>query len=509
MKAFGRYGRCVLAAALSCLLVAGCAPPPLAPAPQVALCRLERDAFVRHVRFLADPRLGGRMTATGGNDEAGEYIAGQFADAGLKPGGTDGGWFQIFEVSNCRVAAAGTSLQFTHAGKTFRARLHEGFAPMAAGTNGAFRAPLVFAGYGVHNRIRGYNDYASVSARGAVVMLLKGEPHNEYGSSRWALAGKWTRLASTRYKLAEAARQGAVAALLVTPPDISKKHDPLDDVLGDATGPIPAMRISRSFADRLLAPTGRNVAGLVRQIHAGGKEASLAVGGLVEGKVSLKPGRGRNVIGLLPATSGGSSGPVVIIGAHYDHLPAGGALARDRGFGVRPGANDNASGVAAMLMLASAVSLLPERACTYVFIAFSGEEIGPFLGSKHFVAHPTVNLDRLALMVNIDEVGRLGGNKLLLLGSTQSGPVRGALAGAARDVTTLKTIRLPITSKNRWSDQAPFAKVGLKTLFVHAGMSGDHHTMRDTAELLDNDGAVRITRFIFEFIRYLNAAHAR
>ena len=161
-----------------------------------------------------------------------------------------------------------------------------------------------------------------------------------------------------------------------------------------------------------------------------------------------------------------------------------------------------------MLMLAAGLSRLPQRACAYVFIAFSGEEIG-FFGSKYYVAHPTVDLDRLALMVNIDQVGRLRNSRLLLLGSTLSGPIRDALAGACRSMPTLKTIRLPLTSKKRWSDQAPFAKAGLPTLFVHAGIPPERHTMRDTTVLLNNDGAIRIARFTFEFIRYLDAAYYR
>ena len=512
MRALCRFARRIPAAALPFLLIAGCAPAtlPLGPAPKDALDQLDLDKFVSHVRFLADPRLGGRMTGTAGNDEAAEYIAKRFMQIGLKPGGPDGGWFQDFAAPNCRVPAPGTSLRFTHGGKGVVARLHEGFAPMAAGTNGVFRAPLVFGGYGVRNRSRGYNDYASVSARGAVVMLLQGEPHDENGRSRWARAGKWTRLASTGYKLAEAARQGAVAALLVTPPDIAPKHDPLYQVLGEAKGPIPAARISRALADKLLAPCGRTVADLVRQIHSGGKPASVAVGGLIEGKILLEVGRGRNVIGLLAATSGAAAvGPVVIIGAHYDHIPASGARAVDEGFGVRPGADDNASGVGVMLMVAAAAARLGERACTYVFIAFSGEEIGRFFGSKHYVAHPTVDLDRLALMVNLDQVGRLRNDRLLVLGSTLSRRVRGPLAGASRSVPTLKTTMLPVTSKKRWSDQAPFANAGLRTLFFHARMPPERHTMRDTADLLNNEGAVRIARFVFEFIRYLDAAYSR
>ena len=481
--------------------LSGCAAARLEPAPPAAVRELSAGAFAAHVALLADESLGGRMTGTAGNDAAAEYIAGQFAQADLKPGGPDGTWYQWFPVSKIRTPGPRCALTVEGQGPMAPGR---DFSPMAAGTGGPFDAPLVFAGYGLRNRVRGYDDYARVSARGSVVMVLQGEPHDATGQSKWALPGKWTRVSSTGFKLKYAARRGAVAVLLVTPPAIAPRHDPLYDVLGRGDGPVPAMRISRAAADRMLGAegSGKTVAGLVAAIHRTGKPASLALGKKVAGVVDLRAGRGRNVIGVLPAGAG-SGGKTVVLCAHYDHIPASGQKAADRGFGVRPGADDNASGTAALILLARALARAGGRRCTYVFIACSGEEIG-LLGSRHFTAHPTIDLARLAVTINFDQIGFVRNGKAMLIGRVLAGPVLRALRGAQAHNPGMRLTHVPMTGKVNWSDQAPFARVGSDTLFFHAGRTRHYHSRTDTADRLNNDGAACLIRLAFEFVRHLD-----
>ena len=502
------------AAAMLAGLLAGCGAGSLPPAPPAALEQITPEAFAAHVGVLADPNLGGRMTGTPEHDRAGEYIVRQFDAAGLKPAGDDGGWYQPFPAANLRVPAKGCFLSYRRAdgpSGPARAMLHAEFSAMASGTSGAFRGPLVFAGYGVHNRIRGYDDYASVSAAGAVAMVLQGEPHDRAGRSRWGVGTPWTRLASVDYKLHKAAEEGALAVLVVTPPDISPEHDPLCDVLGDGTGPLPAMRISRALADRLLAAggKGRTLAELVRRIHETNQPMSLPVGVEVAGEVDLAPGAGRNVIGSLPPEQG-SGGPVVVIGAHYDHIPPTGRLAKDkaRGFGVRPGADDNASGVSAMVVVARALARTPGRRCTFLFVAFSGEEIG-FLGSKHFAAQPTVGRDRLAAMVNIDQVGHVRNGRVMVIGRTETGPCARAVRLAAGQVPDLEVARVPFANRHGWSDQAAFALAGIPTLFFYCGRTKLYHTMDDTADRIAAPAAASVARLIYHTARALDATLLR
>jgi hypothetical protein len=498
--------RCLTVLALAAVLLSACActGPHLPAAPQEASAGLTPETFARHVAFLADPVAGGRMTATPGDDRAATYVQSQFAAAGLKPGGPDGTWFQSFPLGHVLVPGPGCSLEIGGA----RAELGRDFLPIARGCDGAFECPLVFAGYGIHNDFRRYNDYASVVAGLSVVMVLQGEPHDAAGHSAWTSAGKWTDLASTEYKLREAVAQGAAAVLLVTPPDISPANDPLEDVLQYERIGIPAMRISRELADRLLraSPQKRGLAEVVERMRTTRSPDSFALGCRARGALNLAKARGRNVIGVLPADSGPGATAVVIC-AHHDHLPATGQLAWDHGFGVRPGADDNGSGTAALVMLADALARIPGRKCTYVFLSTTGEEIG-FQGSTYYADHPTVALESIALMVNFDQIGFVRHDQILLLGQPDSPPVGSAIASVRQwHNPGLDIVRIPFVSDSHWSDQAPFVRKGIEVLFFFAGITGDHHehhAQADTPDRLNNDGAAKTIRLAMEILRNLD-----
>ncbi|MCG3179559.1 MAG: hypothetical protein BIFFINMI_01896 [Phycisphaerae bacterium] len=492
----------------------GCARPDADPTPSAAAALMTPTDFAAHVNFMARPQLGGRVAATAGNRVAADYIAGQFSRIGLTPTGDDGGYFQAFVNERLQTPADGCSLSFQpptppgqppgQAPAPLVGRLSEDFAPSAQGQLGAFAAPLVFAGYGLHNHVRRYDDYATLSARGAVVMILAGEPHDRAGRSRWALDGRWTHLAELPYKLRLARERGAVAALVVTPETLMPVDD-IDDVLGDVTGALPAVRITQRFADRILAAAGetRSVAQLVEQTHRENGPVCFALGGTLVGKVALRDGACRNVLGLLPPNAD-DDGRVIIVGAHYDHIPATGQLSRDDGPGVRPGADDNASGVATMLLLARALSATAGRRCTFLFAAFDSEEIG-FAGSRHYVRRPSRPLDRVALMVNIDQDGYVGSRGVMLLGSTLDPDFSGVVARAARQGAPRVTA-VPVTSSRHWSDQAAFVRAGVPTLFLYGYPTRAYHARLDRPERVDAEGGTAATRLLYRILHALRAS---
>ena len=488
----------MVAAAIG-IAMAGCAAVDAGPAPAAAMACFEAAQAQRDVAALAAERFGGRMAGTAGAAHAQAFVADRFRALGLQPAGGDG-YFQAFELEG---VLTGSDRSGLHIGDGPPATMGTDFQTVARGCDGGFDAPVVFAGYGVNNRIRLYDDYERVSASGAVALLLLGEPHDESGQSLWALKGRQTRLAGLEYKLRQAQRQGAVAALLVAPPALSGEPDVLDDVLGDGAGPLPALRISRATADRLLAPAGQSISRLVEQIRRTGQPAGMALGVKASGTAILIEAQGRNVVGRLPP-DGPDSGKVVVVAAHLDHLPATGQLARDRGLGVRPGADDNASGVAALLQIAAAMGQTPGRRVTYLFVAFDAEEIG-FQGSRHFVAEPPVDLDRIAAMVNLDQVGHVR-SRLLLLGSTAAGPVARAIGGARRYAGDVRLAPLPITNGLGWSDQMAFARQGIPTLFAHASLGPAYHSRGDRPETLSDQGIAAAAGAVYQVLRHVEVA---
>lgn len=450
------------------------------------------------VNHLASPQYAGRMTATPHARKAGLYITRQFRRAGLNPGATRDCYFQNFICDKLETPAKNSSLKIGNQNFT----LGRDFSPMAAGIAGSFDAPIIFAGYGVENRWRNFYDYKKVSAAGCVVMILLGEPHFPTGQSKWALQGKQTRLANLKYKLNLAKKKGAVGALVVCPKTLSI-YDPIYNVLDD-TAPIPAMRITRKVADKILKQAGKKqtINQIVSRVNSTGKTVNFPLGLKATGSAFFKEGRCRNVVGKLDATEiNPQSAKTIVIGAHYDHLPfLGYKTARDLSPALRAGADDNASGVACLILLAKKLSKA-KRNFNYIFVAFSGEEVG-FYGSKHFVNRPPVPLDKIDLMINLDQIGRLTNDRILVIGSSLEAPYKNLLTQADANINPINIFPLPVKNASYWSDNAPFVKKKIDTLFFYGGF-GDfsYHTRRDVPQTINYKGIVQTADLIFDFLK--------
>jgi hypothetical protein len=209
----------------------------------------------------------------------------------------------------------------------------------------------------------------------------------------------------------------------------------------------------------------------------------------------------KNVVGFLPGRKAEWAGQSVVVGAHYDHLGLGWPDVHREDTGrVHPGADDNASGVAVLLELARVLGKTwqPER--TVVFVAFSGEEAGR-LGSQYYVTHATrFPVTQSLGMLNFDAVGRLGQNKLLILGaaSAREWPhiFRGAsyVTGAAVE---------PVASDWGGSDHTSFLDAGVPAVQLSSGPHGDYHRPTDTVEKIDAQGLVSTAAVAREALIYL------
>ncbi len=208
----------------------------------------------------------------------------------------------------------------------------------------------------------------------------------------------------------------------------------------------------------------------------------------------FKGGTGRNVVGLLPGRERG--GAVIVIGAHYDHLglggPMSGSLAPDT-VAVHHGADDNASGTAALLEVARAVTSGPRPAASVLFVAFTGEEEG-LLGSNYFASHPPIPLARVRAMLNMDMVGRLRRGKLLVYGTAtaQEWPQILAKADAGKDSLALSEIGDGYGA----SDHTSFYQRDVPVLHFFTNVHADYHKPSDTLDKLDYPGIDRVAGLV-------------
>ncbi|PQO42364.1 M20/M25/M40 family metallo-hydrolase [Blastopirellula marina] len=241
--------------------------------------------------------------------------------------------------------------------------------------------------------------------------------------------------------------------------------------------------------------------------RAAGSRGGRAAGNYLQqlfAKYGLKPagdggtyfqlfhGGSRNILGLLPGQADDGTGDLIIVGAHYDHVGYGNRKNSFGPFGyVHNGADDNASGTAALLEVVQALTEIKERPRhSILFVLWDGEEAG-LLGSKYWVDHPTVDLERVRLYLNLDMVGRLRPQGVEVYGTRTVPGMRQAIARANASNGLKLDFRWEMTDN---SDHYTFFLRSIPTLMFHTGLHEDYHRPQDDAHLINNEGIERVAR---------------
>ncbi|MCA9243585.1 MAG: M28 family peptidase [Phycisphaerales bacterium] len=462
--------------------------------------------YIDHIKILASDAFEGRGTGAHGNDLASEYISKHFAEYGLQPMGTDG-WFQPFDVHSRKVLVEDHAL-FEVKGMDNKWKIRQDWItfPMSAmdGADGALEAPLAFCGFGIAADEFNYDDYTHFNVEGKAVIVFRYEPKGDDPDAKFG--GKTASAHSTFVrKCRVAADRGAVALIIVNPPDRDDSNT--DDLYTFDPGNtrttyrLPLIQIKRDVADAILAKAG---APSLSELHAecqAGNQASRDLNLTMRLKTGLEYLKARNVIGYLPGD--GSTDEIIVVGAHYDHegIKPPGFYNAEGPPAIHNGADDNASGTAGLLELARTLASGPKLRRNLLFITFAGEEMG-LLGSRHFVEHPTVSLDRVRAMLNFDMIGRYGQHRFELWGTTTADefPELTARVGERLGVEFKTPQSKSIDELFGRSDHAPFFEAGIPVMFPFTGLHREYHRPEDDWELIDADGAVHVLDFVREIL---------
>jgi aminopeptidase YwaD len=555
------------------------------------------DNLRAHVRYLASDELEGRRTGTAGAQKAAGYIAAEFKRLGLRPGaaaaiefnggksvGSFNSYLQLFPYVAAVALGKGNAMSFTpragsapqnaHAAASVDLRLGEDWSPIAWSANARVeRAPVVYVGYGITASELNHDDYAGVDARGRVVVAFAGTPDGDNPH------GQFARFEDLRFKAA-AARDHGAAALLVITREANFKDDRLtrlrvDENLaaaGDAG--IPVALISRQVARRAVEAAAVPLVTfekLEQSANAADAQAAVAKdGGAAQGATSTPPPPqtknsslalhniafslqtdiarreqpAYNVVGVLEGSDAKLRGEAIVVGAHYDHLGRGGegSLAAREG-DVHHGADDNASGVSSLLELARIFATsTPKPRRTIVFVAFSGEEEG-LIGSSYYVKNPVVPLAQTVAMINMDMIGRLKDDKLIVGGVGTAAEWRSVVEDANTDMNLTVNVKgvppsqrapgdIPVVTgsngnviatanpKPRFaltlnedgygpSDHSSFYSKQVPVLFLWTGTHEDYHKPTDTADRVNYEGLARVAAFARDVVRAVDDAEKR
>jgi hypothetical protein len=493
---------CLLAAILS----AGCRSQSTAPA---QLQPASTELIRRSIEYLASDDMEGRGPGTAGLDAASNYIAAYFKALGLQPPPGQISYFQPFHYITVNGVDPKTNLKT--ADKSWKPT--DDFNPLAISAEKDFQGPITFVGYGItadkdkDGKPINYNDYAGFDLHGKVALALRFEPVDSSGKSRLSPDG-WSDHAALVEKAKLAAEHGATALLIVHPPTA---HGPemlasISRRFGERPAPIPVIHIKQYIAEHLLKSAG---AGDL-QTHQASIDNTFTPKSFALNNVTISGGVAlnrsnfelNNVQAFLPA-KGKRAREFIVIGAHYDHLGRGGqgSLAQYSGQ-IHHGADDNASGTAALMELARLLSAGPPLQRSILFIAFSGEEEG-LLGSQHWVAEPPIPLKQVVAMLNMDMVGRVKNNALLVGGTGTAAPFD--------DILQHIDEQSPLEFKSTWrngiapSDNTSFVAREIPVLFFFSGTHADYHRPTDTADKINYTSEAEVINVAAKVITELSS----
>ncbi len=442
---------------------------------------IDADRITETVRTLASDAFEGRAPGTPGETKTVDYLIARFKALGLEPGGTNGDWTQAVPLLHTRLGTP-TKLGTTRGGQ---------FRPLATAQDIylttlqprdralADGAPLVFVGYGIDAAERGWDDFKGADLKGKVAVFLINDPDFEavagedaigkFGGRAMTYYGRWT------YKFEEAARRGAIGALIVhDAPGVGYgwnvvvsgggENYGLVRPAGDETSLAVQGWLSGAASTALFRDAGLDLAALrVAARRADFRPVPLAgLSFTADIPVTRETVDSRNVLAKISGTK--RPGEVVMLGAHWDAYGIGAPDAQGRT--IRAGANDDAIGLAALLEIARAFKAGPKPARSLVFAAWTAEERG-LLGSDYYATNPVYPLDRTVANLTVDVLQTAGrARDVILVGQGQSVLEDDLARLSATQGRTVTPENLPERGLFYRADHFPFAKRGVPVLLM-------------------------------------------
>ncbi len=511
---------------LVCCLLSAAAFAQLAPVPKSlapGYRRIQEDLLKADLGFLASDALRGRMSLEQGDQAAIEWVAAEFAKAGLKPA-NGASYLQPVPLLEYSPDRRGSFVTVKHGSSEKQWKFPE--ANGAYPTDVDLTAPVVFAGFGITAPELNYDDYEGLNVQGKIVLVFEHEPQETNPKSIFNGTGN-TRYATNRVKVLNAQAHGAIAVLIA--PEPNRKHPSNQERVARIGGsavranPIPSQFLS---GDELHTPSVVITDAVAQQLMEGGPS-----GNSLQAEIdrSLKPasraldssatihlrnsssttGTSYNVAGLLEGSDATLRAETILISAHHDHDGSSGA-------DIWHGADDNGSGTVGVVRLAHAIASNPTRPKrSILFVVFAAEERG-LLGAFYMAQHPLRPLATTRAMINFDMIGRNEEesdqtrglidvpkdtkNRLNLIGGLYSPDYARIVAEENKKVGLDLDDRFdheaPLNVFFR-SDQFPFVLRNIPAFWWFTGFHPDYHHTTDTAGRINYVKMAKILRLAY------------
>lgn len=460
------------------------AAPAFAATAGAETTRIDAAQLSEHVRVLASDEFGGRAPGTEGEEKTVSYLVEQFETIGLRPGGADGSWTQVVPMIHTRLEAPGR-IRVTAPDTTLALQQAQDVEVSTVGTADTIRidrAPIAFVGFGVSAPERDWDDFGDFDLAGKIALFLVNDPDfaaepgepaaGRFGDRRMTYYGRWA------YKFEEAARRGAIGALVIHETEAAgygwsvAAASPGENYALVATDQALALQgwIHNDSAERVLASVGLDLEQLRTRARHPDFQAFDLEGATFSADfdVSVEIIESRNVLGLLP----GSKYPdeVLMVSAHWDAYGQGTPDAEGRT--VRPGANDDALGTAGVLELARVLKAGPALERSVVFALWTAEESG-LVGSMAYAADPVYPMRKTVANFTLDILQTAGlARDVILVGEGQSELEDDLARAAATQGRVITPESLPENGLFYRADHFSLARQGVPVLLLMAIAGG-------------------------------------
>ena len=473
--------RIVLTFVVTISLLASAVAQQQKPAPSA----LNEATLKAHIKFLADDLLEGRGTGARGGEIAAKYIAAQLEAVGAKGAGENGSFFQPVSLVGVK-ADPGTTLTISGANGTESLKFADDFVAFTGAQTESVDvdADLVFVGFGINAPEQRWNDYKGADSdyRGKILVMLVNDPPattaepNLFGGKALTYYGRWT------YKYEEAARRGALGAILlhtdqsagypwgvVRTSNGSWRFD-IARTQNDAT-PFLQFRswVTDDAAHRLMKLAGQDLDALrAKAATRDFQPVKLELKGKINLKSEVKRVAAPNVVGVIEGSDPQLRNEYVVYSAHWDHLGVG--APNKNGDTIYNGALDNASGVAVVLAIAETIARMPQRPKRSSMFLFPTAEEQGLLGAEWFAKHPVVPIEKIAANVNLDSMNVLGPTQDFIPLGAERSSLKTVVDAVAREMgLRVSADARPEQGSFFRSDHFPFAKAGVPSISLKEG----------------------------------------
>lgn len=462
------------------------------------------EQIQKDLKYLASEECEGRLAGSHGNKLAEENILSRFKEMGLMP--LNGQYLQGFSINTGLTFGpnnvfTATKLvekpglppeMWTKARR--KLNITNDFQPLSISANGSVEAEVAFVGYGITAKELNYDDYDGIDVKGKIVIIISDSADGK------PLESRFINYSTLKYKANNAKEHGAAGIIFIKRiSDSANTFYPLTLERFSGNARIPIIQANRTELAKYF-PKENNLYPTEISIMTNNKPKSFILPNLsMSFSVDLRyeETEVNNIMGMIKGNDKARSDEYIVIGAHFDHIGWGAFNSSYKGKpAIHFGADDNASGVSALMDLASHFINQPLNR-SIIFIAFNAEEMG-LLGSSYFVKNPPVDLTKIITMINLDMVGRMQNNNLTIFGSGSGDYFEEILDAVAEQY------QVSISKNNEGygpSDHTNFYLENIPVLFFFTGAHSDYHSPGDTYEKINFEGIVTISDIIMTILK--------